>query len=281
MALAAMAEAARAPRPVAGGRGSARSAAWRGPASGAAGLVAALAGWWMAAQAVHAPETVLPTPGGVLLQLFRDGWSFYAPNLAATVDEAVRGFFWGNAAAVGLAAVALLLPALHRLILQVAVISYCIPIVALGPLLTIVFSDRTPMVALAAISVFFTTLVGALLGLRAADPLSLDLVRAYGGGRWAQLVKVRMVVALPALFGALGIAAPTAFLGAILGEWLGSVDTGLGVAMVISMQQLMAARTFGIALVCAAVAGLSFALITWAGRLLTPWAAEQAARAPA
>ena len=63
-------------------------------------------------------------------------------------------------------------------------------------------------------SVFFTTVVGCLLGLRAAPRTSLDLVRAYGGSAWTMLRKVQLIAALPSLFAALKIAAPAAFLGA-------------------------------------------------------------------
>ena len=126
-------------------------------------------------------------------------------------------------------------------------------------------------------SVFFTTLVGTLLGLRAADPLSLDLVRAYGGGRWQQLRRVQLVAALPGLFTSLKIAAPAAVLGAIIGEFLGG-ERGLGIAMVVAQQSLEVPRTWGIALVSGAVAGIGYALLGLVGRLVTPWAVSSAVR---
>ena len=68
----------------------------------------------------------------------RDGWSFYATNLLATVAEAVRGFAWGTGLALLLASLVLLAPRLERVIMQVAVLSYCIPLVAITPILYIV-----------------------------------------------------------------------------------------------------------------------------------------------
>ena len=62
-------------------------------------------------------------------------------------------------------------------------------------------------VVLAALSVFFTTLIGTLLGLRQADQLSLDLVHSCGGSRFQALRKVRTRAALPSIFAALQIAA--------------------------------------------------------------------------
>ena len=83
-------------------------------------------------------------------------------------------------------------------------------------------------VFLSAMLVVFTTLIGALMGLRAADQASLDIVTVYGGGRWKQLTKVRLIAALPAVLNALKIGAPLAFLGAVIGEYLGGVAVGIG-----------------------------------------------------
>ncbi len=55
---------------------------------------------------------------------------------------------------------------LERPILQLGVVSYCLPIVAIGPLMMILFLGDTPKVVLAALSVFFTTLIGTVTGLR-------------------------------------------------------------------------------------------------------------------
>jgi ABC-type nitrate/sulfonate/bicarbonate transport system permease component len=120
--------------------------------------------------------------------------------------------------------------------------------------------------------VFFPTLVGVCVGLRSADRNSLDLIRAYGGSSWLQLTRVRLRAALPSTFAALQIAAPSAILGAIIGEYLGAANTGLGVMMIDAEGALDIARTWGIALVCTAVAGILYGLIGLIGRLVAPWA---------
>ena len=57
---------------------------------------------------------------------------------------------------------------------------------------------------------FFTTLIIVLTGLRSADPVSLELIKVYGGGQLKALRKVRIPTVLPHLFRALQLAAPTA-----------------------------------------------------------------------
>ena len=241
---------------------------------GVAGTLAVLLAWDLIALAGFG-RGAIPTPVGVVHRLLDDGWSLYWPNIKGTGWEALRGFLWGNLIAIAMAIVVMLVPPLERVITQVAVASYCLPIIAVGPILTVVFSGDTPMVTMAALQVVFTTLIGVLAGLRAADRTSLDLIRAYGGGRWQQLRRVRVVAALPSSFAALKIAAPAAVLGAIIGEFLGGVKGGgLGPAMVVAQQQLNVERTWGIALVSGALAGLGYGAVALITRLATPWASS-------
>jgi ABC-type nitrate/sulfonate/bicarbonate transport system permease component len=173
--------------------------------------------------------------------------------------------------------VVLVVPRTEGLITQLATITYCIPIVAIGPLVLIIAGapdsgdPSGTAIFLAALSCFFTTLVGTLLGLRAADRAALDVVTVYGGNAFTQLRKVRLIAALPSILTALQIAVPAAFLGAILGEYFGKVDLGIGPAMINAQQSLNAARVWGIALVSGAVAIVGFTFFGLLGRLVTPW----------
>jgi ABC-type nitrate/sulfonate/bicarbonate transport system permease component len=236
------------------------------------GVALLLAVWAVLAVTVFSGKgSGVPTPWAVLGQLKTDGWSFYQPLIAATLGEALRGYVAGNGLALLCAALVLLVPWTERLVVQLAVTSYCLPLVAIGPILSLLLSGTTPMITIAALSVFFTTLIGALLGLRSADPVTLDVVRAYGGGRWSELVKVRVIAALPATLAALKVAAPAALLGAIIGEYLGHIDTGLGVAMTVSEAAVEVPRTWGIALISGLVAGIGYGLTALIARLALPW----------
>ena len=240
---------------------------------GAVGLLTLLVVWEVLGRTVFADGRSVPPPTAILGGLADDGWSFYWPNIRSTLSEAGQGWLWGNAIAVVLAVAFVQIPLVERALLQLALVSYCLPVIAIGPVLAVLFDGDTSKVILAAISVIFTTLVGALVGLRSADRTSLDLIRAYGGGSWTQLWRVRLRAALPSLFAGLRIAAPAAMLGAIIGEYLGA-ESGLGVAMINSQQSLAVERTWGIALVATALSGLAYGLTALVGRLLTPWAAR-------
>lgn len=246
---------------------------------GLVGALVIIAGWTLLAVTAFRHNGAVPTPLAVLRQYGHDGFAFYWDNMSVTLRGALVGFLWGNGLAIGVALLVLLVPVLEGVANQIAVISYCIPITAIGPVILVVLGGRAPTIFLAGMSVFFTTLVGALLGLRAADRTSLDLVWAYGGGRVKQMTKVQVIAALPATFAGLKIAAPAALLGAILGEYLGGVDNGIGVALTASQQNYQVARTWGLALACGLVAGIGYLVIGLIGRLLTPWSDSSAALA--
>jgi ABC-type nitrate/sulfonate/bicarbonate transport system permease component len=234
------------------------------------GVAGVIALWWLLAVTVLDKGGVVPTPWAVVQAIgtHRDlCWT----SVKATVTVATKGWLIGNGLAIGLAVMFFGVPVIERILLQIGVASYCLPIIAIGPVLTTVFAGDTPRVSLAAIAVFFTTLISTLLGLRAADPASLDVIRASGGGALRQLRFVRLRAALPSTFTGLQIAAPAAILGAIIGEYLGT-DQGIGVAMVNAQQTLDVPRTWALAVVASAIAGLGYAVTALVARLLTPWA---------
>ncbi|WZH37765.1 MAG: ABC transporter permease subunit [Microbacterium enclense] len=250
--------------------------------TGLIGGVAIIVLWWILAATVFSnvgPGGVqaIPTPLQVVLEFGATGWEFYARNLSVTLAEAGTGYLWGNGLALLLSALVLIVPRLEGVVMQIAIITYCIPIVALGLLLIVIAplpqpgQPSTTAIFLAALSCFFTTVVGALLGLKAADRASLDVITVYGGSRLTQLRKVRLIAALPAILNALQIAVPAAFLGAVLGEFFGKITVGVGPAMIAAQQALNAPRVWDIALVSGAVALAGYGLLGLISRAVAPW----------
>ncbi|MET8796074.1 ABC transporter permease subunit [Nocardia sp. NPDC004568] len=219
-------------------------------------------------------------PVQIVAGLASDGADFYALHLPVTLASAAAGFCWGNLAAIGCAALVLTVPAVEKLVLQVGIASACVPLIAIAPILAACFNGPVTSAIMAAVSVFFTTLVGTLNGLRHADPVGEDLVRAYGGGRYLVLRKVQLLYALPSIVTALKIAVPAALLGTIIGEFMGQ-ERGLGAALVVAQQSSDVVRTWGITLVCCVLAAVCFLVVAAVERFATPWAASTTAEARA
>ena len=244
--------------------------------TGALGIAGLVALWWLAAATVLSGARV-PTPDGVLATAVDAGWGFWSLHFGMTLQEAAVGFGYGTLAGLVVSSLVLLLPLAEPVLMQVAVMSYCVPLVAIAPVLFIVIGNPAEgqrsgtATALAALSVFFTTVVGTVLGLRSADRASLDVVSVFGGGRVRQLQKVQLVAALPAILAALRIGAPAAFLGAILGEYVGGVQRGVALILKIAQQNIDVEQAWAVGIGCALVAGTGYALFGLVGRLVTPW----------
>ncbi|MET0989875.1 MAG: ABC transporter permease, partial [Glaciihabitans sp.] len=106
-----------------------------GWATGIIGVAVVIALWWLSAVTIFAnvgPASVsaIPTPLAVLRQLGEDGFAYYFRHIQVTLVEAGLGFLWGNGLALALAALVLLMPRIEKVALQIAVITYCVPIVA-------------------------------------------------------------------------------------------------------------------------------------------------------
>ena len=235
---------------------------------GAVGLLLVLVLWQLASM-VFAERHVIPAPLHVLGQMWSDR-SYLVSNSGVTLREAMVGYVCGNGAAIALAILFVRVHAAERLLLRLAIASYCIPLVAVAPVLVVVLPGDGPKYALAALAVFFTTLIATLVGLRSSDATSLEVVRASGGTPWQALRYVSIRAALPSTFAGLCIAAPAALLGAIIGEYLGASE-GLGVALVQAQSSFQVPRTWALALTMSLLAGALYAITTVISRLLTPW----------
>jgi sulfonate transport system permease protein len=250
-----------------------RLSAWARSYSLAFVLVAGFLGTWeLLARTVFSGRFLIPPPETVVWGIWQDR-GIYQYSVPTTLHEAALGFLWGNLAAIFVALLFLLVPMVERLLMGLAVVSNCLPVVAIAPILQILLAGESPKIVLAAISVFFTTLVIVLTGLRSADPVSLELVRVYGGGSFMALRKVRIQTVLPHLFRALQLAAPTALLGAILGEFLGGTQ-GLGIAMIVAQADLHVTLMWGLIIVSSVIAAIAYVVLGLVGRRLTRWSVE-------
>lgn len=184
----------------------------------------------------------------------------YPDHILATLKTAGAGFFIGNAVALVLAIGYVLIPSLEKLTRPLVVVLFCLPVVVAAPILGIAFRGDWPRIILAALLVFFPTMISATIGLRNAPGDALGILRSAGGGIVRGLVLVRLRAALPDLLSGLQIAAPAALLGALLGEFLGG-SKGLGVYLIGSMGRGDAATLWAIGLVATVISAIAYVLI--------------------
>ena len=154
-----------------------------------------------------------------------------AAGLGVTLHDASLGFVGGLVAASAVALVFVLCRPVEQAMLPIAVLVRSVPLVAMTPVLTLVFGrGLLGTMVISGILVFFPALVTLVFGLRSTSKQAVDLCRAYGANRWTVARKVMLPSALPALFASARVGVPSAVVGAMLAEWL-ATGRGLGYAM--------------------------------------------------
>jgi ABC-type nitrate/sulfonate/bicarbonate transport system permease component len=220
------------------GRSSGRAlAAGLGRAVGTALLMLAiLAVVWVVSVALVDNTFVAKGPAAVYEFLFtRDDAAQTRARLAAglgvTLGDAAIGFVAGMLAAIVAAALIVLSRQVEAAVMPVALILRAVPLIALTPIIRLLFTDELVRVAVVSgIVVLFPALVNIVQGLRSVSAPLSDVVHVYGGGPVALLVKVAFPSALPALFASVRISVPGAITGALLAEWL---ITGRGIGSMV------------------------------------------------
>ncbi|TIX42665.1 MAG: ABC transporter permease [Mesorhizobium sp.] len=198
------------------------------PVFGAASILLA---WQFVLPWLGVPAYIVPTPTAIS-GVFRKSLALLLSNLWPTLIEALAGFVIGNLAGVLLAVVFVHSRILQAAYFPVVLFFNTIPILALSPIIILIFGlGMTPKIVIAAVICFFPTLVNMIRGLDSASDNEHELFRVLSATRWEIFWSLRLPRALPMLFSSLRIASATAVIGAIVGEWIGS-DKGLGALII-------------------------------------------------
>ena len=249
---------------------SRRRLQWRRRLMPVAGVLGVLVVWAALVYGLEVPPYVAPSPRAVARTLAAKA-DLLLTNLAPTALEAVLGFLLGNIAAIAVATVFVHNKTAEEAFFPVAVLINTIPVVAKAPILVLLLGNgMEPKIAIAALICFFPTLVNMVRGLEAVNPQSLELMRVLSASRREVFFKIRVPNSLPYLFSALKVAASTAVIGAIVGEWIGT-PVGIGALIIQATYNFDSALLYATVIVGSSFSVLFFFVITAAERYVVRW----------
>jgi ABC-type nitrate/sulfonate/bicarbonate transport system permease component len=151
--------------------------------------------------------------------------------LGVTLRDASIGFLVGVPLSILVSVAFTMIRPVEFMFMPIAMLLRTVPLLAMAPVIYIIFGNGPVTAALiGTVVVFFPLLVNVTVGLRSVSQQSVDLVRVYGGSRLTVLRKVAVPTALPHFFASMRIAVPGAITGALLYEYL-FTTTGLGAAV--------------------------------------------------
>ena len=237
------------------------------PVATAAALIAV---WEVGVRAFGVPDYIAPTPSAVASTLVGE-FPQLMRNFWPTFYESVLGFVVGNLAAVLIAVAFVHSRFAERAFFPIAVFINTIPILAIAPILVLIFgAGLTAKVVIAALICFFPTLVNMVRGLQAVSPQALELARILSASKSEVFWKIRLPSSLPFLFSALKIAATTCVIGAIVGEWVGA-DLGLGALILDATFNFRSALLYATVFLSSGLSVLLFVAVSVVERLVVRW----------
>jgi len=247
-----------------------RYLAWRRRLLPVVAVLAFLLLWWQAVVQFDIKPFIAPSPvavAEVLIQRF----DMLMSNLLPTAIEAICGFALGNFAAISLATVFVWRKTAEEALFPIAVMVNTIPVVAKAPILVLLLGNgMEPKIAIAAIICFFPTLVNMTRGLRDVRAEQLELMRILSATPREVFFRIRVPNALPYLFSALKIAASTAVIGAIVGEWIGS-NVGIGALIIQATYDYDSPLLYATIVVGSTFSALFFGVISLLERTMLRW----------
>jgi NitT/TauT family transport system permease protein len=243
---------------------------WRRRLLPAAGILCALCVWAGLVHILKVPPFIAPSPAAVGATLWAKSGLLLA-NLWPTAVEAICGFLLGNLAAIVIATTFVHKKGLEETFFPLVVIINTIPVVAKAPILVLLLGNgMEPKIAIAALICFFPTLVNMTRGLRDVSQEQLDLMHVLSARPREVFFKLRVQNSLPYLFSALKIAASTAVIGAIVGEWIGS-NIGIGALIIQATYNFDSALLYATIVVGSTFSALFFTLISLIERRVITW----------
>ncbi len=245
------------------------------------GILLAILGLWQVTSDLHWIDPFFySSPYGIALRLWdwitegtESGPLWY--HLGVTMEEALIGFVIGSVTGV-LVGVALGRNKLASDILSIYIKAInSIPRVVLAPIFVMIMGLGLPSkVALAFIMVFFVVFANAFQGVREADRNMIANARILGASNWQVTRNVILPSAMSWIFASLHISFSFAIIGAIVGEFVGSL-AGIGYLISIAKGTYDAAGLYAaIILVMVVTLGAEYVMTLIENRI-TRWRPQQ------
>ena len=191
--------------------------------------------------------------------------------------NALVGLVCGTVAGVAMAFLASRFRVFSEMVTPLSAAINAMPIIALAPVFNNIFSTTSaiPRRLVVTIVVFFPIFINTFRGLTRIDPVHEELMRSYAASEWAILGKVRVPGALPFFFTGLKLAASLCVIAAVVAEYFGGLQNGLGNRITSAAANTAYGRAWAyVAASC--LLGLTFFIGSVAlERLAIPWQAHR------
>ncbi|MBD9375424.1 ABC transporter permease [Rhizobium sp. ARZ01] len=213
-------------------------------------LVVFLGGWEVIVRLFAIPAIVVPAPTAIAQALWINlNTSRFYYHIGVTLWEILAGFAIGATVGLIIGVSIGQSKLLEKTVYPYVVAFQTVPKVAIAPMIVIWFGyGISSKIVITALIAFFPVVVNCIVGMNAAPPQQIDMLRSFTASRWQIFRMVKLQTALPYIFAGLDVAVVLAVIGAIVGEFIGA-QAGLGYLLLQRNFSMDTAGSFAILIV--------------------------------
>jgi NitT/TauT family transport system permease protein len=213
---------------------------------------------------------VLPSPIDILWASAAN-WPVLLRECWPTFLESVLGFILAVVIGIPFAVCVANSRVLNLTLYPILIATQSVPKVAVAPIILVWFGlGMQSKLVIAFLVAFFPIVVDTAAGMRATSAGLLELARSLRASPLQVFLKVQFPSALPFIFAGSKVAVTLAVIGAVIGEFIGSVG-GLGNLLLTANSQLDSPLAWAALVWLSALGILLFAAVVLAERIVMPW----------
>lgn len=234
------------------------------------GVVIILLLWQLYTYLFNINRIVLPSPIDIL-RASAVNWHVLLRECWPTFLESVLGFVLAVVIGIPFAVCVASSRVLNLTLYPILIATQSIPKVAIAPIILVWFGlGMQSKLVIAFLVAFFPIVVDTAAGMRATSAGLLELARSLRASPLQVFLKVQFPSALPFIFAGSKVAVTLAVIGAVIGEFVGSVG-GLGNLLLTANSQLDSPLAWAALVWLSALGILLFAAVVLAERIVMPW----------
>ena len=235
-----------------------------------------LLAWQLITVLLKVPVYLMPSPTEILAGGMRLGPTLWS-NTLETLTTILIGFALSCLIGIPLGVVVSANRLTAEAIYPLIVFLNAIPIVAIAPILVVIFgTDMTARLIIVTLIAFFPIMVATASGILDTPDEMLDLARVAGASPLTEILTVRLPHAVAFIFGGLRIGVTVAVVGAVVAEFV-NANKGLGFLVTSSTAQFAIPTAMACVVMLAVVSVILYESVNLVHRTFFSWSVRREA----
>ncbi|MCK7596814.1 ABC transporter permease [Microbulbifer sp. CAU 1566] len=227
--------------------------------------------WEILCRTLSIPDYLLPSPSRIINAFYEVDSARWLDHLWATLRVAVLGFGLSMLISFPLAVAMVCSRYMTKTLYPLLVIIQSTPVVAVAPLIIVIFgTGDAPRLTITCLITFFPLVVAMTTGMLETPSELIELSRSLRAGRRKEILQIRLPYATPHIFSGMKVAITLSIIGAVVAEFV-AAEKGLGYFIQFSTSFFKVPQAFSSLIFLSAVSLALFKLVQWIQKRFFSW----------